>query len=103
MPAAQAVRYPCEVAMEVLDASTRELLCWNTVQQMLQGRASRGAGIVAANEDAKALLVRALDGCVQRLVKHVESAEQYERDGGSRPRVSCKSARERAREGYRQR
>ena len=80
MPATQAVRYLYEVAMEVGDASTRELLCWNTAQQMLQGRASRGAGIVAANEDAKALLVRALAACVKRIEKRVESAEQYERD-----------------------
>ena len=94
MPAAQAVRYLYEVAMEVGDASTRELLCWNTAQQMLQGRASRGAGIVAANEDAKALLVRALAACVRRIEKRVESAEQYERDmtherdGGRLLRVS---------------
>ena len=80
MPATQAVRYLYEVAMEIGDASTRELLCWNTAQQMLQGRASRGAGIVAANEDAKALLFRALAACVKRIEKRVESAEQYERD-----------------------
>lgn len=80
MPAAQAVRYLYEVAMEIGDKSTRELLCWNTAQQMLQGRASRGAGIVAANEDAKALLATALATCVRRIEKRVESAEQYERD-----------------------
>ena len=80
MPATQAVRYLYEAAMEVGDASTRELLCWNTAQQMLQGRASRGAGIVAANEDAKALLARALEACIQRVEKRVECAEQYERD-----------------------
>lgn len=97
MPAAQAVRYLYEVAMEVGDASTRELLCWNTAQHMLQGHASRGAGIVAANEDAKALIVRALDACVKRLDKREQSAEQHERDGGRLPRVSCKSAREGAR------
>ena len=80
MPAAQAVRYLYEVAMEVGDKSTRELLCWNTAQQMLQGRASHGAGIVAANDDAKALLATASATCVRRIEKCVESAEQYERD-----------------------
>tara|TARA_Y100000389_G_C17246686_1_gene405945 strand:+ start:56 stop:739 length:684 start_codon:yes stop_codon:yes gene_type:complete len=80
MPAAQAVRYLYEVAMEVGDESTRELLCWNTAQQMIQGRASRGAGIVAANDDAMALLVKALAACVGRIEKRVEAAEQYERD-----------------------
>ena len=80
IPATQAVRYLYEVAMEIGDASTRELLCWNTAQQMLQGRASRGTGIVAANEGAKMLLVTALAACVERIEKRVASAEQYERD-----------------------
>ena len=80
MPTTQAVRFLYEVAMEVGDEPTRKLLCWHTAQQMLQGRASRGAGVVAAKEDAKALLLKAADACVKRIRKRVESAEQYTRD-----------------------
>ena len=79
MPAKQAIRSLYEVAMETGDETTRKLLCWHTAQQLLQGRASRGAGIVAANEDAKALLATALATCVERVEKRVEAAEQYMR------------------------
>jgi len=79
MPATQAMRYLYEVALEVGDDSTRELLCWNTAQQMLQGRESRGVGIVATNGDAKAFLATALAMCVERVEKCVEAAEEYKR------------------------
>lgn len=79
MPATQALRYLYEVAMESGDETTRNLLCWHTAQQLLQGRASRGTGVVAANDDAKALLATALAACVKRVEKRVETDEQYVR------------------------
>lgn len=80
MVAAQAVRFLFEVAMEVGDASICKHLSWHKAQQMLQGRASRGTGVVAANEDAKELLATALAMCVQRIEKRVESEDEYEQE-----------------------
>ena len=80
MPAAQAVRFLYEVAVEIGKSPISELLCWHTGQQLIQGRESRGAGVVAANEDAKALLAAAFATCVERIERRVKSAEQYARD-----------------------
>ena len=77
MPATQVIRYLYEVAMELGSGPTRELLCWQHGQQTLQGRESRGAGVVAANAEAKALLVKALAACVERVEKRVMAANQY--------------------------
>ena len=89
MPATQAMRYLYEVALEFGDDSKRELLCWNTAQQILQGRKSRGVGIVAANGDAKALLATALAVCVERVEKCVEAAEEYKRCMSTTANACC--------------
>ena len=81
MTATMAIRYLFEMAMAMEvhddDAPIRELLCWHSAQQLLQGRASRGVGIVAANTDAKALLATALVACVRRVEVRVKAAEDY--------------------------
>ena len=80
LPASQVVRHLFEVAMEIGNESQTKLLQWQTGQQLLQGRASRGAGIVAANADAKALLEKALDVSLKRVKARVEAAERCERE-----------------------
>ena len=80
LPASQVVRHLFEVAMEIGNESQTKLLQWQTGQQLLQGRASRGAGIVAANADAKALLEKALDVSLKRVKARVEATERYERE-----------------------
>ena len=80
MPSTQAIRYLYEVALEIESGAPRELICWHSAQQLLQGRASRGVGIVAANADAKVLLITALAVCIQRVQKRVDAANIYEQE-----------------------
>lgn len=81
LPATQALRHLYKAAMEIgmkHDPSTQKLLCWHGPQQLLQGRASRGAGIVAANESAKALLAGALEASMSRLEARADAADRYD-------------------------
>jgi len=82
MMAAQTVRYIFDVACELATSDPERFslvgLEWHTPQSVLKGRESRGAGIVAYSDDARALVATALALAKDRVLARVEAARRYE-------------------------
>lgn len=80
MMAATTVRYIFDLAVELATAhpeqyaEARRSLEWQTPQQMLKGRETRGAGIVMYSEATRELVKTALATAKERVGKRVEAA-----------------------------
>ena len=85
MMATKAVRYvfdvACELAMSgsLQHAHAYESLIWSSPQAMLEGRHTRGAGIVAYSAAAVELLTVALTTAKARVQKQVDVDDKYTR------------------------
>lgn len=80
LAASQALRYVYEMAQTSNGEDITKHLCWQTCQQSIQGKETRGTGIVALNTDAKGALTTALSACIERVVRRVAAAAEYEKD-----------------------
>ena len=82
MMAAQTVRYIYDVACELVCSNPEQFsldgLEWHTPQSVLKGRESRGAGIVAYTDGARALVAAASALAKERVVARVDAARKYD-------------------------
>ena len=84
MMAAKTVRYVYDLALQLATtqpeqyAEARRTLEWHSAQQVLNGRETRGAGIVMYSEKSLELVKVALAKAKERVGKRVEAGAQYE-------------------------